>query len=343
MTVRNLAYAATTALAASTALVAPALAQEVELALSHWVGAAHPLQTTGMEPWAQSISEASNGRIRVNIFPAQQLGAAADHYDMARDGIVDIAFINPGYQPGRFPLLSIGEQPFLFADARPGSRALHEWYRQYAEAEMSDVHVCLVHLHDVATFHGRDPILVPEDLRGKNIRPAHATLARLVNLLGGASVQVSAGEMRELLSRGAADVTASPWGSLFTFGVTDFVTHHLDMPLYATTFVFAINRDSWSGLSDENRAVMEDHCNPEWSERISTPWIDIEASGRQRLIDLGGHTFHVPTPEQVQLWRDAAAPLLDEWRAAVTAAGHDADGALDSFRETAGGMGALAN
>lgn len=77
-------------------------AADVELRLAHWVPPQHPIQSMGFEPWAKSISEASGGRIAITIFPAQQLGAAPDHYDMARDGIADIAHINPGYQPAAF-------------------------------------------------------------------------------------------------------------------------------------------------------------------------------------------------------------------------------------------------
>lgn len=151
---------------ASLLAASAAQAQNVELALSTWLGATHPMQVTGIDPWVEAIAEASDGRITITTFPAQQLGSAADHFDMARDGIVDISFINPGYQAGRFPLLSLGELPFTFTDARVGSRALHQWYLDYATAEMPEVHVCLVHLHDVSTLHGTDRILVPEDLRG---------------------------------------------------------------------------------------------------------------------------------------------------------------------------------
>src|SRR5690606_34946383 len=94
------------------AAVQTANAAEVELRLSHWVPATHPLQPTGLEPWAKSIAEASGDRINITIFPAQQLGAAPDHYDMTRDGIADIGFINPGYQAGRFPVIAAGEIPF---------------------------------------------------------------------------------------------------------------------------------------------------------------------------------------------------------------------------------------
>jgi TRAP-type C4-dicarboxylate transport system substrate-binding protein len=85
-------------LAAAMAAIAPAaFAQEVTLRLSHWVPATIAPAAAGIEPWARSVEEASDGRIEIQIFPAQQIGAAPDHYDMARDGIADITWVNPGY------------------------------------------------------------------------------------------------------------------------------------------------------------------------------------------------------------------------------------------------------
>ena len=43
---------------------------------------------------------------------------------MARDDIADITYVNPGYQPGRFPIIAIGQMPFIFGDARKGTAAL---------------------------------------------------------------------------------------------------------------------------------------------------------------------------------------------------------------------------
>src|SRR5690606_5199664 len=111
-----------------------------------------------------------------------------------------------GYQPGRFPIIAAGEIPFTISNAKAGSQAYDEWYREYAADEMKDVYFCMVHLHDPGTLHGTvGPIQVPEDLRGKNIRPAHGTMARMVNSLGAASVFAGAAEMRELMARGAAE------------------------------------------------------------------------------------------------------------------------------------------
>src|SRR4051795_10745121 len=100
-----------------------ALAQDktFDLKLSHWVPPSHPLQKA-MEEWGASVEKASNGTIKFKIYPSQQLGKAFDHYDMARDGITDFAYVNPGYQPGRFPVIAAGELPFLIADANGATR-----------------------------------------------------------------------------------------------------------------------------------------------------------------------------------------------------------------------------
>ena len=108
-------FTATVCAAAIAALIGSgaALAQEktFELKLSHWVPPSHPLQKA-LEEWGADVEKESGGTIHYKVFPAQQLGKAFDHYDMARDGIADLTYINPGYQPGRFPIIAAGELPF---------------------------------------------------------------------------------------------------------------------------------------------------------------------------------------------------------------------------------------
>lgn len=307
---------------------------EVELRLSHWVPPTHPLQPTGFEPWIKSIGEASGGRINITIFPAQQLGAAPDHYDMARDGIADITFVSPGYQAGRFPIIALGGLPMHITNAKAGSRAFDEWYRPFAEKEMGDVKFCFAHLHDPGTFHAKKEIRTPADVEGINVRPAHSTMGRFVNLMGGASVQVPAPEARDALAKGAADAITFPWNSIYIFGIDKVTNYHLDMPLYATPFVIVINKAKYEGLAEEDREVIDDHCTSEWAEKVASPWADNEASGRQKMIDSADHEVYKPTAEDVQAWRDASAPLLDAWKKDVTAKGVDADAAYDSFVET---------
>ncbi|MBV8790585.1 MAG: C4-dicarboxylate ABC transporter, partial [Pseudolabrys sp.] len=63
--------------------VASAQEKTFELKLSHWVPASHPLQKA-LEDWGAAVEKASGGTLHYKVFPAQQLGKAFDHYDMAR-------------------------------------------------------------------------------------------------------------------------------------------------------------------------------------------------------------------------------------------------------------------
>src|SRR5689334_4200817 len=146
--------AALAAIVVGFASAATAQDKTVELKLSHWVPPSHPLQKA-MEDWGSSIEKASGGTIKYKVFPAQQLGKAFDHYDMARDGIADVTYVNPGYQPGRFPIIDAGNLPFMVSNAKGGSQALDEWYRKYAANEMKDVKFCVAFVHDYGSFHSR--------------------------------------------------------------------------------------------------------------------------------------------------------------------------------------------
>src|SRR3954471_14770690 len=243
--------------------VAAAQDKTFELKLAHWVPPSHPLQKA-LEDWGASVEKASGGTIKYKVYPSQQLGKAFDHYDMARDGIADLTYVNPGYQPGRFAIIGAGELPFLMSDAKGGSMALDAWYRKYAEKEMKDVKFCLGFIHSPSSFHSRTKkIVVPDDIKGMKIRPAHATMANFVTQLGGTNVQSSAPEVREIIERGVADAVTFPWGSLVLFGIDKVTKYHMDAPLYVTTFAFVMNKDKYNQMSAMQKKAIDNNCNPE--------------------------------------------------------------------------------
>ena len=125
--------------------------------------------------------------------------------------------------------------------------ALDAWYRKYAEKEMKDVKFCLAFIHSPSSFHSRTKkIVVPDDIKGMKIRPADATMANFVTLLGGTNVQSSAPEVRDIIERGVADAVTFPWGSLVLFGIDKVTKYHMDAPLYVTTFAFVMNKDKYN-------------------------------------------------------------------------------------------------
>lgn len=314
---------------------APAQAADktVELRLSSWVPAKHPLNPA-LIAWAEDIKKASGGTITSTLFPSQQLGKAFDHYDMARDGIADFAYVNPGYQPGRFPIFAGAALPFLFSNGKSGSAALDAWYRHYVAKEMKDVKFCFAFAHDPGTFHSRKKIVLPSDINGMKIRPAGSSVARMVTLLGGTNVQASAPEAREIIERGVAEAITFPWGSIPLFGIDKVVSYHMDVPLYTTPFVWVMNQAKYDGMSAAQKKVIDDHCTTEWAEKVASNWSDFEFGGHAKLAALPGHEVYKLTPDQLAAWRKAVAPVEDSWAQDVKEkTGEDPKAVMDALRK----------
>jgi TRAP-type C4-dicarboxylate transport system substrate-binding protein len=259
------------------------------------------------------------------VFPSQQLGKAFDHYDMARDGIADLTYVNPGYQPGRFPIVAAGELPFLISDAKGGSEALDAWYRKYAAREMRDVKYCLAFIHDPGTFHSNKKIVVPADIKGLKVRPANATLGTFVSQLGGANVQSSAPEVRDLLDKGVADSVTFPWGSIVLFGIDKVTKFHIDVPFYVTTFVLVFNKDKYAQMSAVQKKAIDDNCTTEMAGKIGAPWGVFEHDGIAKIKAEAGHEVYPLTDAQVAAWKKAAEPLQKAWADNVRKVGGNPD------------------
>lgn len=300
------------------ASMAPAQDKPVTLKLSHWVPPSHPLQKA-IQDWAEDLKKESGGAIDYTIFPAQQLGKAFDHYDMARDGIADFAYVNPGYEAGRFPVIAAGELPFLISDGKTGSAALDAWYRPYAADEMRDVHYCFSFVHDPGALHAKQKITLPSELKGMKIRPADATIGAFVVALGGTNVQASAPESRDALERGVADAITFPWGSLILFGIDKVVKFHMDAPLYVTTFAWVMNKSVYDDMSPAQKKAVDDHCTTEWAQRFAAPWADFEHAGRDKIKAEPGHDVYALSESELTAWRQAAEPQMgrrgeERWR-----------------------------
>jgi TRAP-type transport system periplasmic protein len=323
----------------TTLAVPPARAQDktVTLKMSSWVPPAHPLNPS-LIAWAADVEKESGGTIKAVLFPSEQLGKAFDHYDMARDGIADLAYVNPGYQPGRFPIIAAGELPFLIGNATGGSAAFDEWYRPFAAKEMKDTHFCFAFLLDPEAFHSRRKIVLPQDIKGDKVRPGDATQGAFVTLLGGTNVQSSAPEAREVLERGVANTIIFPWGSMSLFGIDKVLKYDMDEPMFSTTFVWAMNQAKYDSLSAAQRTVIDHHCTSEWAEKVATPFANFEHAGHARLGAEPGHEAYKLTPEQIAAWQQAAAPLTTKWAAKVD----NADAVLAGLKAALKRHGALA-
>ncbi len=317
-----------------TASAALAQDKKVVLKLSYWVPPTHAL-TPGYKEWDEALRKATNGTLSIQLFPSSQLGSGPDHYDMIKGGVADIGLINPGYTPGRFPVISVSDLPFQTKDSHATAAALTGWYKKYAAKEMADVMTCHAFTHEPGTFHmTKKEVRRPEDIRGLKIRAGNATMAEYITSLGGSSVQVPIMEAFETLNRGITEGITIPWGGLVTMNFGKVVKVHTEVPLYVSTFTHNINKRTYDSLSPTQRKALDDTCTPDFARQIYRHWGKEERDYEIKLRSTpeAGRTIVKLSPDDIAAWRKSAEPVVASWKASVTKAGYNADEVYKEFQ-----------
>src|SRR5262249_30152466 len=166
-------------------------------------------------------------------------------------------------------------------------------------------------------------IVVPADIRGMKIRPAHATIATLVTSLGGTNVQASAPEVRDILEKGVAEAVTFPWGSVPLFGIDKVTKYHMNVPLYVTSFAWVMNKGTYETMSAAQRAVIDEHCSTQWALRVAAPWAEFERAGVAKLTSDPAHEVYTISETQLSQWKEAALPVTQAWADGVRKVGAD--------------------
>ncbi len=297
----------------SAVLLAPAvvMAQEVRLRYAHFMPATAWQNQVLFADWADSVHAASDGRIQVNIFPAQTLGRAQAGYDNARTGIAEIVWTVQGYTANRFPLSQIVELPGLFTTAEEGSCAFQKLYDSGAlDAEYTETQVLFVHVHGPGHLHVRGRAVTQlDDLRGLKIRQPTAGIGRLLSELGAEPVGMPAPQIYESTQRGIIYGFLLPWEAVEGFRVHEVVDQHTEFGFYSLAFVATMNRAAYERLPDDLRQVIDDHSGLEWA-LIAGRGFDVADQSGRAVAERSGTLHRIDPADQAQ-W-DAAAERATE-------------------------------
>lgn len=330
--IKGLAVAA--ALAATGAAVS---AQEVTLKLHQFLPAQANVPKNIIDPWIKRVEEASGGAIKINHFPSMQLGGKPPELiGQVQDGVADIVWTVLGYTPGRFPQAEVFELPFMMTDAEATSRAFWE----YAEANMmdkdfKDFKVLAVWVHGPGLIHSADPIKTPDDLNGVKLRAPTRIINKMFGDLGATPVGMPVPAVPEALSKKVIDAAVIPWEVTAALKVPELVQNHTEFgndSLYTTAFVFAMNKQKWESLSDEQKAAIDSVSGADFSALAGKDMQSYDVPSRAAAAALGNNIITLSDAE-VQVWKDAASKVESEWADEMTGKGFDGQGLVDQARE----------
>lgn len=316
--------------------VTSSVAQEVTLRLHQFLPPQANVPKNIITPWIEKIEAESGGRIKIDHFPAMQLGGKPPELiGQAIDGVADIVWTVSGYTPGRFPHTELFELPFMMTNAEATSRAYWDMAQKYmVDGEFSDFHLLGAWVHGPGLIHSADPITTPEDLNGVKLRAPTRVTNGMFASMGATAVGMPVPAVPEALSKGVIDATVIPWEVTGALKVPELVTNHLefgDDTLYTTTFLFAMNKDTYNAMPDDLKQILDANSGAELSAFAGKQMQLDDGPAREAALDMGNEVTTL-SHAQVELWRAAAAPTIDAWIAEMDAKGLDGAALIEEAR-----------
>jgi len=333
MTTRRKLLGAVGAAAIAAMSASSAFAQDVTLKLHQFLPAQANVPKLILDPWADSVEEASGGRIKIDRYPSMQLGGKPPELmDQAIDGVADIVWTVVGYTPGRYPSTEVFELPFMMTNARAVSHAYWEMFEKHMkDTEFKDVKILGTWVHGPGMIHTADPVETPDDLQGMKIRGGSRSVNSLLTQLGATPVGMPVPAVPEGLSKGVIDGTTIPWEVTAALKVPELVENHTEFTgkaLYTLTFVLAMNKEKFDSLPADLQKVIDDNSGLQFSVFAGGTQADSDGPSREMALDLGNNVITLDA-DQTAEWRELSQPIYDKWLADMTEKGKDGQALLE--------------
>lgn len=310
----TLAAMAVAAFAALTAL--PAHAQKV-IKYAHFQPAKNdqPKHVAALA-FKEHVEKASNGSLKVEIYPAGQLGTAQQMMEGLRMGTVELAVVHDGGIPGVYKTFNIFGLPYLFNDHAHAYRVLDgQFGKDLAEDMRKKTGIRLMAYADNGIRHftnSKRAIKTPEDMKGLKMRVQPSPVfVKLVESLGGSPTAIDWGELPAALAQGTADGQENGVTNILAASLYQHQKHvTLDGHVYSL-HAYLVSDRFYNGLSaTEKKAVDEGVEKAKKIHRDLTREQDLSA---KKVLTDKGMTVTELSPAEVDRFRKMSLPAVQAY------------------------------
>ncbi len=292
-----------------------AFAQPVTLKFASFEPAQATFTSKVFATWAEDVSKASNGTLKIEIFAGGTLGRnPLQQFKLVQDGVADIAWSIAGYTPGRFDDTEVAELPFLINNSYEGSMVLTRLAARNELVGFADLKLLLIGSVPPVSLHGTFPIRTLADLKGKRMRAASSLTGKVVTAMGGVPVLIGAPQTTEAISKGVVDGTLAEWNFVNTFKVYEVAFNHMALPLGGTAIMVSMLKSRYDALPPAARAAIDKYSGEAFAKRFAAVGDATITEVPAALAKRGKNIIVQPDAATRESFRKAVQPVADDWR-----------------------------
>lgn len=311
--------------------------EAITLKVAFYAGTEHA-QYGVIEEFGKELEEATNGRVKLEMYPGGALASAADSYDAVVTNIADIAWFNTGYTPGQFPLTDALNLPFVPGDSSVSfSKTIQQYYDQYAPVQDEYKNVKLLWLHATDPYQiittGKQ-VKTVEDLKGLKLRTHTSEAAQLVEAWGAVPISMSMNDLYDAIQKGVVDGAVIPLAAVVDHNLQDVIDYVTLGHFYSSSFGVAMNKDVWDSLDPEIQQVIESLAGEARAVKSGEAFDASLEKAYQLFEEKGIEVYELPEEELSKL-REAAQGVVDKWISDKEAQGLPGHEAYETLKQIA--------
>lgn len=228
----------------------------VELRLGHDASESNAIHLGALE-FARLVNEQSSGRIKIRIFPNQELGTDQEMVVALANGTLDMAI--PPTAKLNDKNVSLFDTPFLFENREQAYEILDSALGKNILASLeSKGLLCPVAWESgFKHFTSNSPIRSPEDFQGLRVRTMKSPIIMgQYRALGAKPIPIDFHKTRDALKDGVVTAQENPIGSIFDMGFHE-VQNYLTLSNHGyLAQLFCFSSVSFGKLSNEDQELL---------------------------------------------------------------------------------------
>jgi tripartite ATP-independent transporter DctP family solute receptor len=268
---------------------------------------------------AKSLEEKSGGRIKVKVYPNQQLGTERELLELLQIGSVGMTKVSAASLEAFSPEISVLGLPFLFRDDNHINAVLNGEIGKQILLSSEKYWLRGLCFYDAGkrSFYSKTkPIETPADLAGLKIRVQESKMAiNMIRGMGGSPTPVSYGELYTALQQGIVDAAENNPPSFYNsrhYEVCKFysIDEHTAIP-----DVVLVSTKVWENLSAEEQKWLQEAADESaifqaelWKASVEESMREVEKAGvvisypdRQPFMNAVESVYELTKKEQPQL------------------------------------------
>ena len=264
------------------------------LKLGHALDVEHPVHKALLF-MKERLEEKSGGKVKLDIYPSEQLGSEKELVMQLQMGALDITKVSTSPLEGFIPIYSVFSLPYLFRDEAHYWKVLNGPIGKelLLAGESKNLRGLCYYDAGSRSFYTKDkPILSPDDLKGMKIRVmASNTAIQMMKELGASSVAISFGELYTSLQQGVVDGAENNPPSFYSSSHYEVCKYYSLDEHTRIPDIILISTKTWNRLSPEIQQYIQEAAD-ESQEYERKLWKEVSDEDLKKVEEKGVKIYH---------------------------------------------------